>query len=298
MRKTNKKYYYQVALILILALVALVILLPMLYMVFNSFKSFEELGTSRGFFPKTWDTKAYEVLFKLTKENNSIPTWQYFTNSLWITTIMMIGQTIMCALAGFGLYYWRTKFNVVIEVLFMAIMTIPGEALLLGRFIQNTELGWQNMALALIVPFLGNVYGIYQFRSMFYRLSRNTKRAAIADGMKPGAYFWMIAIPAIMPAIVTNFITGFITAWNAVLWPILVLEPGSKYATVPVLMYYINTMTADQLNKMQLVPNLNGGVNLINLKMATATLSVAPLFVGFVLLNKPLMKGILKQWKS
>ncbi|ATG97155.1 carbohydrate ABC transporter permease [Mesoplasma lactucae] len=296
MRKTNKKYWIQIGLVFGLSILAIGILLPLIYMVLNSFKSFEELGTSNNFLPKTWNTDAYKTLFKITSEKNNIPTWQYFTNSLWITTVMMIFQTLICALAGFGLYYWKTKFNTFVQCLFAAVMTIPAEALLLGRFMQNTALGWQNSALALILPFIGNVYGIYQFRSMFYRLTPNTKRAAMVDGMTPGEYFWTIAIPAIVPAILTNFMVQFITAWNAVLWPILVMEPGSKFATVPVLMYYINTLSSDQLAKMGFGIKVNAGVNLVNLKMATATLSMAPIFVGFVIFNRPLMKGVLKQW--
>lgn len=281
-----------------LILGALLVISPFFFMIITSFKSFNELAGGNKLWPRHWTAEAYKVLFAIAKSDGN-PIWRYFLNSLWTTLCLALVQMFFSAMGGFALYYYNTWVGKVVMWILTALMAIPFESLLLGRFIFNSNLGWQNTPFALIWPFVGNVFTIYQFRSTFYRIGANTKKAALADGMNSNEFFWTIALPAILPSIITSFILCFITSWNSTLWPVLILQPNSKWATIPVLLYKINTIDPITLvNSYGKVAHIDQVVSTVNLKMATTTLSIAPIFVLFIGLNRQLMKGILKEWKK
>jgi multiple sugar transport system permease protein len=64
--------------------------------------------------------------------------------------------------------------------------------------------------LALIVPYIGNVYTIYLLSNAFETTGKDLKKASKVDGLSTFKYFYKIAIPAIKSTIITSMIISFI----------------------------------------------------------------------------------------
>jgi multiple sugar transport system permease protein len=57
--------------------------------------------------------------------------------------------------------------------------------------------------------------------------------AGRVDGASEWFIFWRIVMPLSVPALAANAIITFLPAWNALLWPLIVLQSQEKY-TLPV----------------------------------------------------------------
>ncbi|AGY41091.1 binding-protein-dependent transport systems inner membrane component [Mesoplasma florum W37] len=268
------------------------LLFPFYWMLMTSFKPYSEVKPNilESLWPKEWSLQAYKDMFKyINAEGNqdSISIPRFFFNSLFVASISTILQLVVSVLAGFAIYNWRTKLNPLLLIIIFSIMMVPAESLLLGRYWITVQMQWKDTLMALIVPFIGNVFTIYLMSNAFYDLSKDLKRASKVDGLNTFQYFLKIAIPAVSGAIITAGIISFIDSWNAVLWPITVMDKDSgQWRTIPMLLYSImysnGIIPGEQLN-----PN--------NIKMAACIISILPMVVIFLLFQKWIIRGLSRQ---
>ncbi|ATZ17617.1 carbohydrate ABC transporter permease [Mesoplasma melaleucae] len=268
------------------------LIFPFYWMLMTSFKPYSEVesGVLESLWPKEWTLQVYKDMFKyINAEGNpdSISIPRFFFNSLLVASLSTIFQLIVSVLAGFAIYNWRTKLNPLFLMVIFSIMMVPAESLLLGRYWITVQMQWKDTLMALIVPFIGNVFTIYLMSNAFYDLSKDLKRASKIDGLNTFQYFLKIAVPAVSGAILTAGIISFIDSWNAVLWPITVMDKDSgQWRTIPMLLYSI--MYSDGIIPgYQLNPN--------NIKMAACIISIVPMIVIFLIFQKWIIRGLSRQ---
>ncbi|ASZ08781.1 carbohydrate ABC transporter permease [Mesoplasma chauliocola] len=284
-----KRIFLNISTYSAIILMLIFLIFPFYWMLMTSFKPYSEVrpGVLESLWPKEWTLQAYKDMFKyINAEGNpdSISIPRFFFNSFLVASLTTILQLVVSVLAGFAIYNWRTKLNPLLLIIIFSIMMVPAESLLLGRYWITVQMQWRDSITALIVPFIGNVFTVYLMSNAFYDLSKDLKRASKIDGLNSFQYFLKIAVPAVSGAILTAGIIAFIDSWNAVLWPITVMDKDTgQWRTIPMLLYSImysdGIIPGEQLN-----PN--------NIKMAACIISIIPMIVIFLLFQKWIIKGL------
>ena len=100
--------------------------------------------------------------------------------------------------------------------------------------------------------------------------------AARIDGMNEFVIFFKIAVPQVWPAISALGIFTFLSNWNAFLWPLIAIESPSL-RTLPVGLSFFSSGEAESQ---------------WHLIMTGATISVIPIILVFILLQRHIIKGI------
>jgi len=288
-----KKFWVKLGQGIFLFIMVIIIIFPFYWMLMTSFKPFDDVQPTlkETLWPKHWSLEAYQELFKYVDSGGATQTikiGRYFWNTIYISFLSTITQTAVSLLGGFAIFNWKTKLNPIFMGIMFSLIMIPGEAMLLGRFIFAVQLGWRDNILALIVPYIGNVYTIYLMSNAFSVTGKDLKKASKVDGLSTFKYFYKIAVPAIKSTIVTTMIISFIEGWNSTLWPVMIMKDGSQHATIPMLLYGIINITGGDIDPIR----LSGLQNPVNFKMAASVLSILPIVLVFIIFNKPIIRGI------
>jgi multiple sugar transport system permease protein len=147
--------------------------------------------------------------------------------------------------------------------------------ILVPLYIVVRGLNLTNSLAGLILPLLFNAYGIFLFRQFYLDFPKELEEAAEIDGSGRFMTFIRIVLPLSRPVIVPLTVAFFLGTWNNYLWP-LVVNQNKSFETVQVYL-----------------ANLISGYNTPwNVVIASAAISVIPVFILFVVLQRYLRDGI------
>ena len=94
--------------------------------------------------------------------------------------------------------------------------------------------------------------------------------------LRTGWIFWSIVVPGIVPILATLAIWTFLATWNDFMWPLIVLSDDRRY-TLPVA---LANLVGEHVQDTELV-------------MAGSVLTVLPVLVVFLVLQRYYIQGIL-----
>ena len=144
------------------------------------------------------------------------------------------------------------------------------------QFVLVSNMGLANSYAGLVQPFLAGPFGVFLMRQFILSLPDELIQAARVDGAGELRIFFSIILPLCGPAVATLGVLTFLTSWNNFLWPLIVLTDDSRY-TLPVA-----------------VANLVGEhVQDVELMMASSVLTVIPVLVLFLLLQRYYIAGLM-----
>ena len=86
---------------------------------------------------------------------------------------------------------------------------------------------------AVILPAAAGPLGVFLMRQFMLGIPDDLIEAARVDGAREFTIFWRIVLPLSTPALAALAIVTFLPAWNALLWPLIVLTSQENY-TLPV----------------------------------------------------------------
>ena len=245
--------------------------LPLLVMVSGSLKSSEQLTRDPySLWPAGWNWINYPEALA------SMPFLIYLSNTLLLCTGCVIGTTLSCALAAYGLSRvdWsgrRWMFGLVI-----ATMLLPWHITMIPRFVLISELGLYNSLWSIVLPtFLGDAFFIFLLRQFFMTIPEPLLDAGRMDGLSQWGLFWQIVIPLSKPALATVALFQFVTTWNDFGSPLLYLNDPQKFPLAYGLERFVSSY-GDQTN----------------LLLAAATLFTLPMILIFFLAQKTFIQGI------
>ena len=119
------------------------------------------------------------------------------------------------------------------------------------------------------------MFGIFLVRQYALSIPQSLLDAARIDGAGELRIFVSIVLPLLRPILVTLGIFTFLGTWNDFLWPLVVLTDDRLY-TLPVALANL----------------LGEHVQDVELMMAGAVLTIAPVVVLFAALQRYYMQGI------
>ncbi|MEQ9810645.1 carbohydrate ABC transporter permease [Streptococcus jiangjianxini] len=216
---------------IILSVVCLFWILPLIWAVFTSFKSQNEIASSGfSFLPKAWTFENYATLMN---NSEASPVFQWFMNSLIISTAFMVLTVFITAFAAYGFtrVQWPGR-DFVFSVL-LGSMMFPTVINLIPNFKIISSLGWANTFLAIIVPGLASVYNVFLVRQFMRAIPVELDESAYIDGANEFQIFWHIILPLIKPILLVVALFSFTASWNDFLWPSIVMTDVSRMPITP-----------------------------------------------------------------
>ena len=196
-------------------------------------------------------------------------------NSLVIAAAIMVGHVVFDSMAGYAFAKKRFPGKGLLFVLIVSSLMIPVHVTLVPRFILVSEIGLVNNPLGVILPSIADVFGIFLMRQFISSLPSELEDAARVDGASEWQVFWRIVMPLSRPAVATVAIFSFVGAWNAFLWPLIVLS-RRELLTLPV-----GVATLQQ----EFTQN-------IGMVMAGAAVGAIPMIVLFLLFQRYFLEGV------
>jgi multiple sugar transport system permease protein len=152
---------------------------------------------------------------------------------------------------------------------------LPFEVAAIPLYLIFNQLGLVNTYLVLMAPELVSILGIFLIRQFCETIPSDYLDAARIDGAGEVRVLWTVILPNITPALVTLALIRFIATWNGFLWPLLMVR-DEALQTLPLALSFFSGYYGIQYN----------------LLAAAACVSVAPLLILFLVLQKQVIEGV------
>ena len=156
--------------------------------------------------------------------NPEAPVAGWLLNTVIVTLGGTLAVVAISALTAFA--FARLKFpgrDAIFFVMLVSIM-VPTAVTLIPTFILLRDIKLLNTHVALWIPALANVGGVFLLRQQFFAIPRELEDAARVDGAGRMRIFLQICLPLVKPALMTLSILTFLLFWNDLLWPLIVIS--------------------------------------------------------------------------
>jgi multiple sugar transport system permease protein len=307
-RDLLKKQLSQLAIHAVLIAGALFMLFPFVWMLLGSFKSYND-ATTAGFFPREWLFSNYPDA--ITTMNGTVPCrfdpaqplaildqcvlLRWFANTIFIGLVIVLGVLTTGVLAAYAFARLNFPGRNLLFIILLATMMIPGELILVPNFVFMTWFptpeswlatafhlspdatihNWIDTYYALIIPWIASAFSIFLFRQFFRGIPNELYDAALLDGSTHLRFLWSIVLPLSKPALITSALLTFLGSWNALMWPLLVTNSPQ--------------MRPIQVGLAQFIGEAGTQVQLL---LAAATLTVIPIMILYLILQRWFVEGI------
>jgi len=267
-----------VAVHVVLLLFAAATLIPFVWLICAAFKGREDFFSANfipagdGLFGLAWDKMTLSNFHRLFTE---LPFLRYLLNTFFLASTVTFLATLGSSMGGFALAKYRFCGRRAIIVVMLASMMIPRQVLLAPMYELIYRIGWIDNYLALIVPSLASVFGIFLFRQAFLGLPNDLMDAARIDGANELRLYWTVAMPSVRPMVGAFTLVVFLGQWNTYLWPQIILQSSDKYP-----------LAVAMANMVGIYRQEYGMV------MAGTLVSVIPVMTLFLLLQKEFIAGL------
>lgn len=195
------------------------------------------------------------------------------------TFVFAGGATVLLlvfdSMTAFALARLRFRGQNVIFILILATLMVPFQVTLVPVFLTLFHLGWLNSYQGLIIPRATSALGIFLLRQFFLQLPRELDDAARVDGAGNLTIYLRVILPNAKPVLASLFIIQFAALWNDFLWPLVVTD-NINMQTLPAALTLFSSQS---------------GVDHAAL-MAGAAISLTPLAIAFLLLQRFFVQGV------
>lgn len=260
----NRRLAGRVAATVIIGALAVLFIFPFLWMLSTSFKyEIDVMEFPVRLIPKNWNFKNYVTVFT----KSDFP--GYYLNSIKVTFIAVAGELCITTMAAYAFGRLNFRGKKLLFTLYLSTMMVPGQVLLLPKYIYFSQLHITNTHLSLILPSLFSVFGVLLMRQVFMQIPFEYTEAAYIDGASHLKIFWNLILPLAKPGLMTALLLGFTWSWNDYINPLVFLSNEDLF-----------TLTVG-LQRFQEDASTNYA-----LIMAGATVSLIPLIVLFLFTQK------------
>ena len=254
----------------VLVVAGFTFILPFLWMVLTSLKPLDEVGLPN-WLPEQlrfrWGN--YGEVFRV------IPFARFYWNSLFVAAWVTFLQVFTSSLAAFSFarIAWRGRDRVFL--LYLSTMMLPGLVMMIPNYQAMIRLGLVDSYAGLIIPAAFSAFGTFLLRQFMLTIPTSLDEAAEMDGASKWQVYWDVILPLCRPGLITLTIFTFIGNYHSFFWPLVMLKSVDKY-TLPVGLLFFDSTRGQTTH----------------LLMAAVTMSVIPMVLLFVFLQRYLVKGI------
>jgi multiple sugar transport system permease protein len=204
-------------------------------------------------------------------------------NSMFYAVTAGVGATVLAVLAGYGFAKFRFPGRRVMLALLLGSVMVPLTALVIPTFILFSNVNLTDTVWAVILPSLLNPFGVYLMQVYAAEaVPDELLDAARVDGAGEFKTFVRVALPLLRPAVVTVLLLSIVGTWNNFFLPLAMLA-NTKLFPITVGL---------GLWQGQASGNNSGGANLWGLIITGSLVSIIPLVIAFLALQKYWQGGL------
>jgi multiple sugar transport system permease protein len=264
----------------ILFVIAIYFLLPFYWLVVSATKTASDLFSTYGL----WFAPRFNLFANIqqtfTYDNANYGRWLF--NSFFYSSVSALVGTFFSAMAGYAL----AKFvfpgrNIVFSIILGAVL-VPAPALVLPLYLLMSGVHLTNTIWAIILPSVVNPFGVYLARIYIASSVPDVLLdAARVDGANEFRIFLTMVLRILAPALVTIFLFQFVAVWTNFFLQYVMVSDASLFPVTVGLQSWNTSYTA------------SGAVQNVYSSIVTgAFLSVVPLIIGFLLLQRYWRNGL------
>ncbi len=279
-KSSNKVIYYSFYILLFIG--AAISLFPFIWMIISSFKMPQEVFKfPPTLIPEHFNFDSYKKIFM------ALPFLRWFFNSIFVSSSIVFLQIFILSLAAYSISKLNLPYKRGILLLFLSSMMIPFQIkviplYLIMRYFPAKSLFGINLPTinlldtywALILPSIVDAFNLFLLKGFFDGIPDSIMESARIDGASEWQIFQKIILPLSKSVFAVVGIFAFIGAWDAFLWPLIVLSKPKMYTLMLGVQKYAS------------------GFPEWNTIMALSTVTVLPIIILFIFLQKYILKGI------
>jgi multiple sugar transport system permease protein len=294
LRKQKDSYRRKVsgaktAAFVLLFVFCLIWVLPFFVMIFGSLRGHTDnmLYPKELFYPHSGYTlENYKILLTgvypegiVHNKTQDYPFGNWFLNSCFSAIGGTVLYLLVASLAAYAFTFIDFRFRNILFAIIVATLVIPGTATAVGNQQLVYNMGLNKTLLALILPGLGGVYGMYLIKTFFESIPKDLIESAKMDGYSHLKIFFKIVLPLGKTVLFVQGLFGFMGGWNDLVWPQMLFgTKDTKLWTLQVGMAYIinNSKTSD----------------LIGTALAGGVICLLPVFVVYLIAQDKIIEGM------
>ncbi|AXC50563.1 carbohydrate ABC transporter permease [Paracoccus suum] len=248
---------------------ALIFLSPVLYSVWMSFQTSDAYYT--GGIEFTWDNYGRAV--------GQYGFARYLLNSIVVSGIVTVAGLVVAVAAAFAFARFTFPGGSLMFAATVATLMIPSHISLIPNYLTLARVGLLDSYAGLILPSIASGFAAFFLRQYIRGIPVALDEAAYMDGATPLKVLWRVIVPIARPAILSMGLFIFIAEWNNYIWPLVAVGKTELYTL--------------QVGLARLY-RINPGEGFLDwpLIMAASTLTILPVLLGFLLVERQLVSGI------
>ncbi len=200
---------------------------------------------------------------------------RYLYNSTMVSFFITAGNVFFDTLAAYAFAKLKFPGRDKIFFIFLLVLMVPGQVNLIPMYRIMASLHWIDSYMALVIPGLTSVFGIFMMRQFLMSIPDELLDAARIDGCNEFNVFLRVVLPLALPGIATLVILTFMGAWNDFLWPRLVLN-SDNLLTLPLGLAQLQMKNTS--NQAQI--------------MAGTVLTALPMIIVFLFMQRQFIEGM------
>ena len=204
-----------------------------------------------------------------------IPYLRYYWNSILVAFWVTFLQVFTSSLAAFSFSRLNWPGREKVFMVYLGTMMLPGLVMMIPNYQVMITFGLVDSLKGLIIPAAFTAFGTFLLRQFMLSISTSLDEAAEIDGASKWRLYWDIILPLARPGLITLSIFTFMGNYHSFFWPLVMIKSQHLY-TLPIGLLYFDSSSGQQTN----------------LLMAAVAMSVIPMIIIFVCLQKYLVNGI------
>ncbi|MEK5165616.1 carbohydrate ABC transporter permease [Paenibacillus sp. FSL R5-0527] len=266
-----RKLVIDVLILMVTVIAAVFFFFPIFFNIMSAFKSNAEIMKDAVALPASLYLESFKYLLTETNYPHAI------VNSLILTVVSIVFQVLFIPMAGYAIQRRNAKWTKFVFLYFLAGMMIPFQAYMIPLFKELKLLGlYGSLAGPIMIYVAGSVgFGSLLYSSFVKGIPAEIEEAAEIDGCSRVRIFWNIVFPLLGPVTASMVVLNGLGIWNDFLMPMLVLPSGEPKTMIVEIYRYIGEFSSRW-----------------DMIFAGTTMSVVPVLLAFILLQKYFVKGI------
>jgi multiple sugar transport system permease protein len=173
----------------------------------------------------------------INRQDLMLPTW--FLNSLVVSFSIVALQLLVVSTAAYAFARLTFPGRNLIFFLFLFTIMVPTQVTMIPVYTMIRSLKLLDSFLALILPAMANVFGLFMIRQFFLGIPKELEEAAMIDGAGRWRTFFTVMVPQVKAGLVALGILTFLGSWNDLFWPMIVMNK-LEMRTLPVGLTVLN----------------------------------------------------------
>lgn len=274
----------RIGIYVVLTIGAVIAVIPFIYMLLSAVKSYGSI-INNNFWPwwplgneaPQWNNFPDAIEQIGFDRQWGVPLFfRYFANSALVTVVIVAGTLFTSILAAYTFAYINVPGRNLLFLFILATLMIPNDLTLVPKLVMMYNFTWYNTYLALTIPFMVSVFGIFLLRQFYMQIPKDLFDAALIDGAGHLRYLFSIVLPLSKPAVITIALLNFIWSWDSFKWPLLVTRNSNMRVLAVGLQQFL----------------VGEGGTKIQLMMAFSTMVVLPVLIFYFFTQKYFTEGI------